>query len=30
MLNEVEWCIDIDNFQEFWNDIEMKVVNVVD
>ena len=30
MLNKVEWCIDIDNVQDLWNDIEMKIVRVVD
>ena len=30
MLNNVEWCMYIDNVQELWNDIEMKVVKIVD
>ena len=29
MLEEVEWRIDIDNVQECWNDIEMKLVKVI-
>ena len=30
MLNNVEWCIDIDSVQDLWNDIVMKIVRVVD
>ena len=25
-LNNVGWCMNIDNVQEFWNDIEMKII----
>ena len=30
MLNNLEWCTDIDNVQELWNDIEMIIVRIVD
>ena len=30
MLNEVKWCTEVDNVQECWNDIEMKLVKVID
>ena len=30
MLNEVEWCYEIDDMQSFWNNMELKIVNIVD
>ena len=29
-LNQVNWEIDIDDEQEFWNEFESKLINVVD
>ena len=30
MLNNVEWCYEIDDVQSFWNNMESKIVNIVD
>ena len=30
LLNNVEWCNDIETVQDLWNDIETKIVKVVD
>ena len=30
MLNEVEWCYEINDVQSFWNNMELKIVKIVD
>ena len=30
MLTDVEWCTNFDSVQDLWNDIELKIIKIVD
>ena len=30
MLKDVEWCKDFETVQDLWNDIESKIIRIVD